>query len=104
MFLTHLLCSSFAAVVFDVEKYCSSSVQKHHDFLQLMVDAQGGGLRGSSEVSQDAEDKLYNLGTELAVEQTADLKGWQHVSLENFIIYCGFLKISCLITSVNCKF
>lgn len=56
-----------------IEKRKLSS-EKHQDFLQLMVDAQVGGLQGSCEVSHDAEDKLYNLGTERAVEQTADLK------------------------------
>ncbi|XP_049525901.1 cytochrome P450 3A41 isoform X2 [Dermacentor silvarum] len=56
-----------------IEKRKLSS-KKHQDFLQLMVDAQVGGLQGSCEVSHDAEDKLYNLGTERAVEQTADLK------------------------------
>lgn len=65
----------FKNVCLEIVEKRKLSSEKHQDFLQLMVDAQDCGLqRGSTEGPRDAEDRLYNLGTEQAVEKTAVAK------------------------------
>lgn len=65
----------FKNVCLEIVEKRKLSPEKHQDFLQLMVDAQDCGLQqGSTEGPRDAEDKLYNLGTEQSIEKNASAK------------------------------
>ncbi|KAH6921740.1 hypothetical protein HPB50_004483 [Hyalomma asiaticum] len=64
-----------------LKDFCLNVIQErklaavtHHDFLQLMIDAQNFGAQSGADRPQDTEEKLYNLGNEEAATAPASVK------------------------------
>lgn len=79
---TFLFLKNFCLNVIEKRK---QSTARHQDFLQLMIDAQDRGLQASAEGPPDAEDKLYDLGTDQAAKKMVSA---QELSEEEALSQC----------------